>query len=313
MFKIFNMSWTNFTLSMISILIAVAFYTIVERKILSYIQIRMGPNKVGFLGILQPFSDAIKLFNKSLVFSELMNFSISASAPSLSFFLSLVLISIIPFFNFSNFDNKFSIITFMVISSLGVYSVLMIGWASNSKYAHIGATRSMAQMISYEVSLFILILFFCVLANSYQVFMITQTQILLKLFWGNMIMFFIWLISCLAEVNRSPFDFAEGESELVSGFNVEFMGGWFALIFLAEYSNMIILSFISLFLFFGFIMSPYAVFPMILISCSLLWIRAAFPRFRYDFLMILSWKMILPFSLFYISLSIFINMFSLSI
>nr|AKG65079.1 NADH dehydrogenase subunit 1 [Tetragnatha maxillosa] len=306
-----KISWTNFLISLISILIAVAFYTILERKILSYIQIRMGPNKVGFLGILQPFSDAIKLFNKYILLTEMMNFLLASSAPSLSFFFSLILISIIPFYFYSNFDNLFSMIVFMMISGLSVYTILMIGWASNSKYAGMGATRSMAQMISYEVSLFILILFVTLMSNSYQMSQISVSQNYISFFWGNLIILLMWLISCLAEVNRSPFDFAEGESELVSGFNVEFMGGWFALIFLAEYSNMLILSFISVTMFFYSIFSMNSVIPMILLSSSLLWVRASFPRFRYDLLMLLSWKMILPFSIIYFPLSMMI--YSISI
>lgn len=287
-------------------MIAVAFYTILERKILRYIQIRIGPNKVGFLGILQPFSDAIKLFNKSLIITEIINFFLAISAPSMSFFLAILLISIIPFYIYTNLDNKFSLILFIVISRLGVYAVIMVGWSSNSKYAHIGATRRIAQIISYEVSLFILILFVSLISNSYLITQITQTQSILRFFWGNSLIFFIWVITCLAEVNRSPFDFAEGESELVSGFNVEFIGGWFALIFLAEYSNILILSFITIILFFCKINSFLSIFPLILIRRSLLWIRASFPRFRYDFLIILRWKIILPFSLIYLPLSIYI-------
>lgn len=293
-------------ISLIRILIAVAFYTILERKILSYIQIRIGPNKVGFLGILQPFSDAIKLFNKYILLTEIINFLLASSAPSLSFFFSLILISIIPFYFYSNFDNLFSIIVFIIISGLRVYTILIIGWASNSKYARIGATRRIAQIISYEVSLFILILFVTLIRNSYQIRQISISQNYIRFFWGNLIILLIWLIRCLAEVNRSPFDFAEGESELVSGFNVEFIGGWFALIFLAEYSNILILSFISVTLFFYSIFSINSVIPIILLSSSLLWVRASFPRFRYDLLILLSWKIILPFSIIYFPLSIII-------
>lgn len=293
-------------ISLIRILIAVAFYTILERKILSYIQIRIGPNKVGFLGILQPFSDAIKLFNKYILLTEIINFLLASSAPSLSFFFSLILISIIPFYFYSNFDNLFSIIVFIIISGLRVYTILIIGWASNSKYAGIGATRRIAQIISYEVSLFILILFVTLIRNSYQIRQISVSQNYIRFFWGNLIILLIWLIRCLAEVNRSPFDFAEGESELVSGFNVEFIGGWFALIFLAEYSNILILSFISVTIFFYSIFSINSVIPIILLSSSLLWVRASFPRFRYDLLILLSWKIILPFSIIYFPLSIII-------
>nr|YP_009689590.1 NADH dehydrogenase subunit 1 [Neoscona multiplicans]QCF46309.1 NADH dehydrogenase subunit 1 [Neoscona multiplicans] len=286
----------NTLITIICLLIAVAFYTILERKILGYIQIRKGPNKVGIIGILQPFADAIKLFNKSLSSSDPSNYTISYSTPSLSLFLALILIPLIPFSNNQILDNKHNILAFFIISSLGVYSILMIGWSSNSKYSHIGAIRSVAQMISYEVSFFLIILFISILSNSFNFKQMMESQNLLWFFFGNILLFYMWFSSCLAEVNRSPFDFAEGESELVSGFNVEYMGGWFALIFLAEYSNMIILSIFSTILFF----SSMKNFIMILfiITILMLWVRGSYPRFRYDLLMMLNWKIFLPMILF---------------
>nr|UQJ77489.1 NADH dehydrogenase subunit 1 [Trichonephila clavata] len=296
-------------LSMICILISVAFYTILERKILGYIQIRKGPNKVGFMGILQPISDAIKLFNKHLINPDISNFFISFITPSVSLFLAMIIIALIPFNNFCLFDNKHNILSFFIISSLSVYSILMIGWSSNSKYSHIGSIRSVAQMISYEVSFFLIILFISILANSYNFSKIIYSQSLLWFFFGNLFLFIMWFSSCLAEVNRSPFDFAEGESELVSGFNVEYMGGWFALIFLAEYSNMIILSIISTILFFSSIKSFFMI--LFLITIFMLWVRGSYPRFRYDLLMTLSWKIFLPSILLFIPFSSLINSISL--
>nr|QHH25556.1 NADH dehydrogenase subunit 1 [Leucauge celebesiana] len=293
----------NFLISMISILVAVAFYTILERKILSYIQIRKGPNKVGILGIMQPFADAIKLFNKNLVSQELMNFSLSFMAPAMTLFLALIIISLVPFFYEPSFDNKYSILLFMVISSLGVYAIMMTGWASNSKYAHMGAIRSMAQMISYEVSFFLIILFLTFLSNSYYFTQFSESQMFLYFFMGNFWIFILWITSCLAEVNRSPFDFAEGESELVSGFNVEYMGGWFAMIFLAEYSNMIILSMMSVILFMGSLKSLSTLISILFTTLIFLWTRGSFPRFRFDLLMFLSWKIMLPSILFIIPFS----------
>nr|YP_009333100.1 NADH dehydrogenase subunit 1 [Araneus angulatus]AMD83667.1 NADH dehydrogenase subunit 1 [Araneus angulatus] len=284
----------NSLIAIISILIAVAFYTILERKILGYIQIRKGPNKVGFMGILQPFADAIKLFNKSLSSTDNSNFYITLFTPSVSLFLAMILIPLLPMSNFHFLDIKQNMITFFIISSLSVYSILLIGWSTNSKYSHIGAIRSVAQMISYEVSFFLIILFIILLSNSFNFLQIMLHQNLWY-FLGNFFLFLMWLTSILAEVNRSPFDFAEGESGLVSGFNVEYMGGWFALIFLAEYSNMIILSMLTIILFMPLIKM---LFPFIILNILLLWVRGAYPRFRYDFLMNLNWKIFLPMILF---------------
>nr|YP_009058798.1 NADH dehydrogenase subunit 1 [Selenops bursarius]AIM52664.1 NADH dehydrogenase subunit 1 [Selenops bursarius] len=287
----------------ISILISVAFYTILERKILGYIQIRKGPNKVGFIGILQPFSDALKLFNKNLISSEVMNIILSYITPAFSLFTAILIIPIITFNMFPLYDNKHNILLFFILSSISVYFILLIGWSANSKYSNLGAIRSVAQMISYEVSFFLIILFIVLMSYSYSFNQISLSQSMLYFFWGNLILFFMWLITCLAETNRSPFDFAEGESELVSGFNVEYMGGWFALIFLAEYMNMLILSIISTIMFFTSLNLPMSFSIMLIITMTLLWIRGTFPRFRYDMLMKLSWKIFLPSSLFMIPIS----------
>nr|YP_010626566.1 NADH dehydrogenase subunit 1 [Cheiracanthium insigne]WBK17754.1 NADH dehydrogenase subunit 1 [Cheiracanthium insigne] len=284
----------------ISILVSVAFYTILERKILSYMQIRKGPNKVGLMGILQPFSDALKLFNKNLTYSEMMNSILSISTPAMSLFISILLIPIINFNMFSLYDNKHNILLFFIISSMAVYVMLMIGWSANSKYSNLGSIRSVAQMISYEVSLFMIILFISIMSFSYSFYEIMISQSMLLFISGNLILFMMWIMSCLAETNRAPFDFAEGESELVSGFNVEYMGGWFALIFLAEYMSMLILSMITSIMFFSFPMMVISPLIMIMITIILLWVRATYPRFRYDMLMNMSWKMFLPVSLFII-------------
>nr|YP_010252263.1 NADH dehydrogenase subunit 1 [Desis jiaxiangi]QTX95136.1 NADH dehydrogenase subunit 1 [Desis jiaxiangi] len=299
----------NFLLSTISILIAVAFYTILERKLLSYIQMRKGPNKVGFMGILQPFSDALKLFNKNLISPELMNFSFSYSTPPMSLLMIILMMSIIPFNYYSLIDNKHNILLFFILSSMMVYFILMIGWSTNSKYCTIGSIRSVAQMISYEISFFLIILFIILLSNSFSFTQISENQYLLSFCWGNFILFFIWMTSCLAETNRSPFDFAEGESELVSGFNVEYMGGWFALIFLAEYMSMLMLSMISIILFFNYLNKPTSIIILIMISIFLIWIRGTIPRFRYDMLMNLTWKLFLPITLMIIPLSMNISFF----
>nr|YP_010611005.1 NADH dehydrogenase subunit 1 [Lycosa grahami]WAQ70327.1 NADH dehydrogenase subunit 1 [Lycosa grahami] len=284
----------------ISILISVAFYTLLERKILSYIQIRKGPNKVGIMGILQPFSDAIKLFNKNLLSLESTNFTLSYMTPFLSLFISLCMIPIMLYNFFPLIDIKHNLLMFFILSSMGVYFILLIGWSTNSKYCHLGSIRSVAQMISYEVSFFMIILFLVLISQSYSFTQMEESQKLLYFFFGNIMLFVMWLSSCLAETNRSPFDFAEGESELVSGFNVEYMGGWFALIFLSEYLSMLILSMISTMMFFAPIKFMLSMIIMIVISTLLIWVRGTYPRFRYDMLMILSWKMFLPISMFII-------------
>nr|ABE01041.1 NADH dehydrogenase subunit 1 [Pardosa mixta] len=290
----------NFIMISLSILISVAFYTLLERKMLSYIQIRKGPNKVGMMGILQPFSDAIKLFNKNLLSLESMNFMLSFMTPFMSLFISLCMISIM-LYNYSTLiDIKHNLLMFFILSSMSVYFILLIGWSTNSKYCHLGSIRSVAQMISYEVPFFMMILFLVLLSQSYSFTQMEETQHLLYFFWGNIILFTMWLSSCLAETNRSPFDFAEGESELVSGFNVEYMGGLFALIFLSEYLSMLILSMISTMMFFSPIKSIFSMIIMIMITISLIWVRGTYPRFRYDMLMLMSWKMFLPLSMFII-------------
>nr|ABE00991.1 NADH dehydrogenase subunit 1 [Pardosa hyperborea] len=290
----------NFIMISLSILISVAFYTLLERKILSYIQIRKGPNKVGMMGILQPFSDAIKLFNKNLLPLESMNFTLSFMTPFMSLFISLCMISILMYNHSTLIDIKHSLLMFFILSSMSVYFILLIGWSTNSKYCHLGSIRSVAQMISYEVPFFMVILFLVLLSQSYSFTQMEETQYLLYYFWGNMLLFMMWLSSCLAETNRSPFDFAEGESELVSGFNVEYMGGLFALIFLSEYLSMLILSMISTMMFFSPIKSINSMIIMIMITISLIWVRGTYPRFRYDMLMLMSWKMFLPLSMLFI-------------
>nr|UXF58267.1 NADH dehydrogenase subunit 1 [Philodromus sp.] len=282
----------------LSILISVAFYTILERKFLGYIQIRKGPNKVGLLGILQPISDAVKLFNKNLINQETMNMMLSSITPAVALFLSILMVPIMLFNNYSLFDNKHNILFFFILSSMSVYVLMLIGWSANSKYSMLGSIRSVAQMISYEVSFFLIMLSIALISMSYSFHELMKSQMMLYFFWGNMIIFMLWMLSCLAETNRSPFDFAEGESELVSGFNVEYMGGWFALIFLAEYMMMIMMSLMSSIFFFK---TPYSMMSftiMILITMTMLWVRGTFPRYRYDILMKMSWKIMLPTMLF---------------
>nr|ADO60582.1 NADH dehydrogenase subunit 1 [Cerylon histeroides] len=293
----------------IFVLIGVAFLTLMERKVLGYIQIRKGPNKVGYMGILQPFSDAIKLFTKEQTYPLMSNFNIYYFSPILNLFLGLGIWLSIPYFSvLINF--KYSILFFLCFSSLGVYSIMMSGWSSNSNYSMLGSLRSVAQTISYEVSLMMILLSFLILVETLNLysFMIYQKNVWFFLF--LMPLCLMWLVTGLAETNRTPFDFAEGESELVSGFNVEYSSGGFALIFMAEYSNILFMSFLCSMMFLGGdLNSIMFFFKIIFISFFWIWVRGTLPRFRYDKLMNMAWKIYLPvsmnFLLFYFGVKLF--------
>uniref|UniRef100_A0AAU7LK48 NADH-ubiquinone oxidoreductase chain 1 n=1 Tax=Thalassa montezumae TaxID=3129753 RepID=A0AAU7LK48_9CUCU len=286
-----------FILLLVGVLVSVAFLTLLERKLLGYIQIRKGPNKVGFMGILQPFSDAIKLFSKEQVFPFMSNFMIYYISPVMNLFLALFLWLSVPFFCY-NFSFNLSVLFFFSISSLGVYSIMLSGWSSNSNYSLLGSLRSVAQTISYEVSMFLIMLSFLVLLGSLNFFMFLKVQKFLWLVFLTFPLSFMWLVSSLAETNRTPFDFAEGESELVSGFNIEYSSGGFAFIFLAEYASILFMSMLSVLIFLGGDFYSFMFFlKLVFLSFFWVWVRGTLPRFRYDKLMYLSWKVYLPVSL----------------
>uniref|UniRef100_UPI0030FF3023 NADH dehydrogenase subunit 1 n=1 Tax=Neopanorpa nielseni TaxID=1886482 RepID=UPI0030FF3023 len=297
----------------ICVLVGVAFLTLMERKVLSYIQIRKGPNKVGFMGIPQPFSDAIKLFTKEQTYPVLSNYVSYYFSPIFSLFLSLLVWMVMPYFINLYFFNL-GLLFFLCCTSLGVYTVMIAGWSSNSNYALLGGLRAVAQTISYEVSLALLLLSFVFLIKSYKLldFMVYQNYI-----WFLLITFplaLAWLASCMAETNRTPFDFAEGESELVSGFNVEYSSGGFALIFLAEYASILFMSMLFSVIFLGCdLMSLMFFIKLTFLSFVFIWVRGTLPRFRYDKLMYLAWKSFLPLSLnyliFFMGLNILICLF----
>nr|ABL09063.1 NADH dehydrogenase subunit 1 [Odontoglaja guamensis] len=277
----------------VSILIAVAFYSLLERKIIGYIQQRKGPNKVGIWGIIQPLADAVKMFVKEKVIPISGNQFLFWLAPGLSLFLALCLWFLYP----SNFMSKavtWGVLLFFCITALNVYSTLMAGWASNSSYAFLGALRAAAQTISYEVSLLLILLFssMSLCSLSWDELMLAKYPVMLML----IPMSLVWFTSTVAETNRAPFDFAEGESELVSGFNVEFSGGVFSLLMMAEYANILLMSSITIVLFWYNNFFSLAVLTLF-VSMLFLVIRGAYPRFRYDLLMLLFWKSFLPFSL----------------
>nr|YP_009990922.1 NADH dehydrogenase subunit 1 [Psilopogon haemacephalus]QNN84288.1 NADH dehydrogenase subunit 1 [Psilopogon haemacephalus] len=286
------------------ILIAVAFLTLVERKILSYMQSRKGPNIVGPYGLLQPLADGVKLFIKEPIRPSTSSHLLFLLTPTLALLLALTIWIPLPL-PFPLTDLNLGLLFLLAMSSLAVYSILWSGWASNSKYALIGALRAVAQTISYEVTLAIILLSIILLTGNYTLSTLTTTQEPLYLIFSSWPLAMMWYISTLAETNRAPFDLTEGESELVSGFNVEYAAGPFALFFLAEYANIMMMNALSTILFLNpssLTTSP-ELFPTILatktliLSASFLWVRASYPRFRYDQLMHLLWKNFLPLTL----------------
>nr|AXS65424.1 NADH dehydrogenase subunit 1 [Coleoptera sp. 17 KM-2017] len=283
----------------ICVLVGVAFLTLLERKLLGYIQIRKGPNKVGFMGILQPFSDAIKLFSKEQTFPLMSNLSIYYLSPILNLMLSLLLWMVFPFFS-GNIFFKLGFMFFLSVSSLSVYSIMLAGWSSNSNYSLLGSLRAVAQTISYEVSMFLILMGFILLVMSFNLMDLFIYQNNLWFIFLMMPFSLMWVITCLAETNRSPFDFAEGESELVSGFNVEYSSGGFAMIFLAEYASILFMSAISVILFMGSDLSIFFFIKLGLLSFFWIWVRGTLPRFRYDKLMYLVWKSFLSCVLFFL-------------
>nr|QZK21908.1 NADH dehydrogenase subunit 1 [Amitermes sp. QLD_076] len=302
-----------FLLLMIFVMVGVAFLTLLERKVLGYVHIRKGPNKVGFVGILQPFSDAIKLFTSEQYFPLVSNYLIYYFSPIFGFFLSLLIWLLIPYLSgFISFE--LGLLFFLACTSLGVYTVMIAGWSSNSGYSLLGGLRALAQTISYEVSLAFILLSFVVLICSYNLVYFYSYQVYLWLIFISLPLSFVWFISCLAETNRTPFDFAEGESELVSGFNVEYGAGGFALIFLAEYASILFMSLLFCIIFLGSdLYSFFFYVKLTFISFLFIWVRGTLPRFRYDKLMYLAWSSFLPLSLNYLLFFVGVSCFIFSL
>ena len=298
----------------IPLLISVAYFTLAERKLMGSVQRRKGPNVVGFLGLLQALADGLKLFSKETILPSSSNIIIFISAPFLSFFLSLISWSVIPFSETAVLvDLNFGVIYLFAISSLSVFGIIMAGWSSNNKYSFLGALRSSAQIISYEVSIGFVIVNVILCAGTFNLSEIVISQTKIWYFVPLFPMFVVFLISMLAETNRHPFDLPEAEAELVSGYNVEYSAMTFALFFLAEYANMLLMSaFVSLLFLGGWL--PLFNFPLFFFIPNSIWfglkisfcvfffilMRAILPRFRYDQLMTLGWKCFLPLSLSYL-------------
>lgn len=257
-----------------------------ERKILGYIQVRKGPMKVGLGGLFQPFSDAIKLFLKENNLIDSFNLIIYLFSPVLS--LILILIFWILIINIVLYD----FLGFLIISRIGVYVILGRGWSSNSKYSLLGSYRGVAQTISYEVSISFILIGVLLFIKSFKIKELEEWQVKNIFLIGLFFLLIIWVVTVLAETNRTPFDFSEGESELVSGFNVEYGAGGFTLLFIAEYGNILFISYITVFIYIGGV--GLYVYKFLFILILILWVRGTFVRYRYDNLIILAWKVILP-------------------
>jgi NADH-quinone oxidoreductase subunit H len=306
--------WALFriVLIVIPLLGAVAYLTLAERKVIGYMQVRMGPNRVGPMGLLQPIADALKLMTKEIVVPSDANSFLFVLAPVLIIMPAMAAWAVLPFspeLVLANVDA--GLLYIMAITSMGVYGVVVAGWASNSKYAFLGAMRSAAQIVAYEIAMGFALVGVLVMSHSLNLIQIVQQQNgslgFLQWNWVPLFpLFMVYLISGVAETNRAPFDVAEGESEIVAGFHVEYSGMTFAVFFLAEYANMILISALTSIMFLGGWLAPFSFLPSGMIwlllktACVLflfLWFRATFPRYRYDQIMRLGWKVFIPIAL----------------
>ena len=300
------------------LVIAVAMFVFWERKVLGWMHVRMGPNQVGPLGLLQAFADVVKLLIKEIVVPTNASRFLFFLAPMLALVPALAAWAVIPFGDGVVLSNaNAGILYLLAMTSLGVYGIIIAGWASNSRYAMLGAMRSAAQVVSYELAMGLALVCVLVLAGSLNLSDIVRAQQggLLHWFWLPLLpMVVVYFVSGVAETNRAPFDVAEGESEIVAGFHVEYSGAAFALFFLAEYANMILVSFLTPIFFFGGWMSPFPaswgaigdgsffwlLAKAFLVSFLFLWFRASFPRYRYDQIMRLGWKVFIPIALLWV-------------
>ena len=302
------------------LILGVAYATDAERKVIGYMQLRIGPNRVGPLGLFQPFADVIKLLTKEIITPTLSNRGLFIAAPIICFAPSLVAWAVVPFeAGVVLADVNAGLLFLLAMTSLGVYGIIIAGWASNSKYAFLGGLRSAAQIVSYEIAMGFTLVGVLMVAGTMNIGEIVAKQA------GGVHQWFVWpllplaviyWICGVAETNRAPFDLPEGESEIVAGFHVEYAGSTFAVFFLAEYANMILISFLTALLFFGGWYSPlpesvpligasgthWLFIKAFLFLCGMFWLRATFPRFRYDQVMRLGWKIFIPVTLVWVML-----------
>jgi NADH-quinone oxidoreductase subunit H len=317
----------------VPLILAVAYYTYFERKVIGYMQIRRGPNRIGPLGLAQPFADVFKLLLKEIILPENANKFLFLLAPVITLAPAFAAWAVIPFDDWMVLaDIDAGLLYLLAMSSLGVYGLIIAGWASNSKYAFLGALRSTAQMVSYEISMGFALIGVLIMAGTLNLreIVLAQQGGVLDWFWLPLLpLFVIYIISGVAETNRAPFDVAEGESEIVAGFHVEYAGSGFAVFFLAEYANMILISALTALMFTGGWLSPFEGVPLLgdtfLGSGSILWFlgktvffmflflwfRATFPRYRYDQIMRLGWKVLLPITIAWVIVAAVLSVFGL--
>jgi len=317
----------------VPLILTVAYYTYFERKVIGYMQIRRGPNRIGPLGLAQPFADVFKLLLKEIVLPENANKFLFLLAPVLSLAPAFAAWVVIPFDDWAVIANvDAGLLYLLAMSSLGVYGLIIAGWASNSKYAFLGALRSTAQMVSYEIAMGFALVGVLIMAGTLNLseIVLAQQGGIFDWFWLPLLpLFMIYIISGLAETNRAPFDVAEGESEIVAGFHVEYAGAGFAVFFLAEYANMILISALTALMFTGGWLSPFEGVPVLgntflaegsiiwfLAKTSFfmfvfLWVRATFPRYRYDQIMRLGWKVFIPITIVWVMVAAVITVFGL--
>jgi NADH-quinone oxidoreductase subunit H len=316
---------------LVPLIIAVAYYTYMERKVIGYMQIRRGPNRIGPLGLFQPFADVLKLLLKEIVLPENSNKFLFLLAPVLSLAPAFAAWAVVPFDDWAVVaDIDAGLLFILAMSSLGVYGLIIAGWASNSKYAFLGALRSSAQMVSYEVAMGFALVGVLILAGTLNLreIVLAQQGGVFDWFWLPLLpLFVIYVISGVAETNRAPFDVAEGESEIVAGFHVEYAGSGFAIFFLAEYANMILISGLTTIMFAGGWLSPFEGVPLIgstflgagsifwflgktvFFMYLFLWWRATYPRYRYDQIMRLGWKVFVPITIVWVLVAALMSVF----